>query len=144
MKDIVKFGKDLSDWFHQNEISLEQFKQELIKAQSDLTSNDYEVICCYFETEIEPTLIIREQELRTRIVDFLGDGGRISSIAYYQDLKNSKSLDEYFKTDRFSKLVVNVWKEIFTEKWEVLEKTFIEQSEKLTFMKPFYNELFEK
>jgi len=117
--DIVVFAKALKKEYVKRGNDLSYLKQEL--ESKNFSFNDYAVIRCGFEQDLEATFLINGMETKLLATEFFDNFHVSNSTCHYvflNDLKLAEQLDRYFKSDRFVNQTFEIWKNVFGASWE--------------------------
>ena len=142
---IVGFGQSIFYPYEAKIYGLEAVRKKL-EAKKDISSNDWAVLGCYCEDDLEATLMLHEIEQTREAQSHLDREGLISykmdAMMLMTHVEQMTELDLHFKIHRFAPMVINTWKQVLgADHWEPLLKEAKESLVKLSFHKPVYERI---
>lgn len=145
MKNIVAYGKEVFDLYYGGKLTFAELEAELVSKASTISSNDFAVLGCYCETDVEATLMLHrienEQMAKSVYQDFQqGVSIKMVFMMLCSRLQNAEQqLDRYFKCDRFAPMILSEWKTVWETEWDKVQVEGAEAIKSLTFFEPYYN-----
>lgn len=138
---IIGFGESVFYPYHAKIYGLEEVRWKL-EARENLSSNDWGVLGCYCEDDLEATLLIHEIEQTREAKEHLNREGLLNFnmdvmlIMTYID--QMTDLDRHFKVHRFTPMLIAIWKTTLAHHWAEFIAAARNKANRLPFHAPHF------